>query len=169
MLTNSQVAVSAATTADYTVQVTIEQVTALDSIDAFPLNEADFYGFITINGSTFRTPVIAGNDIQPNWNYTVQVAAGSGDIPIQIALWDDDGSFNGDDHVDIHAGDGRDLNLIVDLTSCTVGGDIGGVCESSLISSGLQDNRARIQFRIDVSTPAQSYLIYLPYPPSTEE
>jgi hypothetical protein len=73
-------------------------------------------------------------------------------IPLVIRIFDQDGSLRGDDEeIDIAPNEGRALDLVLDLQTCSVEGDgIIGACGNTLISEGAQDDRAEINFRVEV-------------------
>ena len=67
--------------------VTIDQLHELDVIDT--TSGDDFYAKVTINGETFTTDVIEGNDNpSPNWIITKSVDSNSGTVPVSIEIWD---------------------------------------------------------------------------------
>ena len=70
---------------------------------------------------------------------------------IRIELWDDDGGLRfGEDHVDVTSSEGRNLDLTLDLDSCSINGSVSGSCGATIVSSGTSDDRARIHFQVNV-------------------
>jgi hypothetical protein len=137
--------------------VKIERVTALDRGDAVPPSAADFYAKITIDGFTYQTPTVWGQDnIRPGWEYS-QFVPFRGGHPITIEVRDSDGLF-GSQSVDINPLPGnRTLNMKVFLGrngmgSCLIVGGSGvpivARCNSSIVLSGGERRRARLTFRI---------------------
>lgn len=147
---------------DVNVLITILEVEELECHDDDPVfdicvSDPDFYARVEINGTQFDNKVnhIDGDDhIFPNWEFSKAVDITRGSIPVKIEIWDHD-SFLGfdDDQSDIDPGAGRDLTMTVDLAPCSVSGDVTGACGTSLTSSGTQDDRSRVVFRIDVVEP----------------
>jgi hypothetical protein len=107
---------------------------------------------------TFDTDTVDDqNDITPNWQFSERVDLAVGSIPVEIKIWDEDGGTRGDDdHVDINPNPGRNLNLTVNLNPCSISGDVNGSCGARLISSGTEDDKAEIWFRIEVDAPFTS-------------
>jgi hypothetical protein len=143
--------------ADDEVTVTIQRVEQLECVDEtlwWCGSEGDFYARVTIDGASFESsPIDDDADISPNWTFRSTVSTGT--IPIRIEIWDSDGFLRfGDDHVDITSGSGRNLELSLNLSACTVSGGVSGSCGVTLISSGTSDDRARVRFRVD-TTPVR--------------
>jgi hypothetical protein len=138
-----------------TVRVVIERVLNTGTGDG--CGAQDFYSRVHIDGEEFRSPVIRESaDILPtDWEFTKAVDPDVGRIPIIIELWDSDSSIRcgGDEHMDISPGEGRDLGLTLDLSLCSISGDVSGDCEVTLESEGERRRRARIWFRIEASAP----------------
>ncbi|MCD2452390.1 M64 family metallopeptidase [Methylicorpusculum oleiharenae] len=151
---------------DFEVKVTIDKLSAQVSFDN--TSETDFYARVTIDGTTtnnYGTPgqlVLEGNDtIEPgllntgasDWSFSKLVDPTKGTIPIMIEIFDDDDGFNfGDDQADIFNGPGSNLNLTLDLTTCTFTGGVSGSCGVSLSSSGNgdADGNATIEFTVEI-------------------
>jgi len=139
------------------VRVTINRVLGLDGID-WPGSDPDFYAIVNIDGTEFDNKPFAiddDNDISPNWQFFTIVDSTRISAPVEIAIYDEDGGLRGDDdHVDIDPHDGRNLELIVNLSPCSVIGDVTGSCSTSLTSVGAESDRAQIWFTIDVGPVA---------------
>jgi len=136
------------------VTVTIQRLEQLECVDEtlwWCGSAGDFYAKVVIDGASFESsPIDDAADISPDWTFRRTVTTGT--INIHIEIWDSDGWLRfGDDHVDITSGDGRNLNLTLNLSGCTISGGVSGSCGATLTSSGTSDDRARIRFRIDVT------------------
>ena len=136
------------------VTVTIERVEELECVDEtlwWCGSDGDFYSKVVIDGASFESGEISDDaDISPNWSFRRTVTTGS--IGIRIEIWDSDGFLRfGDDHVDVTSGGDRNLDLTLDVSACSISGDVSGSCGSTIQSSGTSDDRARIRFRIDVT------------------
>ncbi len=126
--------------------------------------DADFYSVTTVNGQEFETQQFEDQtSIEPNWQFQKAVAVDSL-VPVQIQIYDyDSGLRGGDDHVDLTAGDGNDLNLTVvvgrDPGGCRVGGNFPGgtaTCGQRLSDGGNNDeDAAGIEFSVDVVYPTR--------------
>src|SRR5437867_11585905 len=95
----------------------------------FPPNFAQNLS-VTIAGnfaSTRDNYISDQNDVSRNWDFAQQVDTTRANIPITIHIGDVDGFLRGDDDTaDIKPGSGRDLNMLLDLTTCAVSGDSSG-------------------------------------------
>src|SRR6266540_562755 len=151
---------AAAAEAQATVKVTIEEVTALDSLDF--TDAADFYPQVYIAGQAFggaQLEITDKDHITPdNWSFTATVSFASAvaTAPVTVELYDADGGLNGPrDHVDITTGDAdRDLNGTVRLLDCAdkvpdigLSGDKPGTCDRILETSGETTDKAKLKFK----------------------
>ncbi len=127
----------------------------------------DFYAIVTIDGEEFdETHPIEGNDITPDWEFSKDAAFHVGHSNLVIEIRDEDGFARWkDDHVDVNPNPGRNLNLTVDFSNCSVSGDVSGTgsfgpdCEISLTSKGGNDGQmelAEMYFTIRVERPASA-------------
>ncbi len=144
---------SAAQSVEAEVTLTIERVRQLECVDDSLFgctSQADFYAKMSIDGQQQTTGVFNNdNVITPNWVQRRTITGTRADLKIE--MWDDDGFLNGaDDQVDIDPGNGRRLDLRVNLNSCSVSGDVSGPCGVTIRSSGAQSDRAEVRFRVDV-------------------
>jgi len=151
---------------DFEVKVTIDKVFAHVGFDS--TSGSDFYARVTIDGTTrdnYGTPgqqALEGNDtIEPgllntgasDWSFSKFVDPTKGTIPIAIEIWDEDDFLNfGDDHADIFNGPGSNLNLTLDLKTCTVTNGVSGNCGVRLSSSGNGDGDgdATLEFTVEI-------------------
>ena len=155
-----------------TLAVGIEYVEDSDD-DADTLDDADFFGKVTVNGRFAQNRGEEAVDTEfvhnPGWAYGASVPL-SGTVPVHIEIWDEDGesplvpSFNGpDDLIDIDPDDSDDdstLDLQVDMAKCVTGqpdaitGDATGACGQVLETEGDHDptigdsERAKVRFKI---------------------
>ena len=155
-----------------TLTVGIEYVEDSDD-DADLLDDADFYGKVTVNGRMAQNRGEEKVDTEvvnnPGWAYGATVPL-TGTVPVHIEIWDEDGesplvpSFNGpDDLIDIDPDESDDdstLDLQVDMAKCLTGaadaitGDATGACGQVLETEGDHDptigdsERAKLRFRI---------------------
>ena len=138
------------------VKVILERIRALDDFEGG--GNEDFYACVAINGvgSATRTPDQDAQeddeDITPNWPFSNRnVDAAVGTIPIQVEIRDEDGFLRlDDDHADVTPSSGRNLNITLDLLTCTITGDATGSCDQTIITAGTQENSAELRFRIEV-------------------
>ena len=137
------------------VRVIIERLEALDNIDN--LSSADFYSRVSINGEEFprQGPIDNEDIILPNWAFTKDVDfAVTPSVPVSIEIWDSDSFFNGSDNrVDVNPGSGKTLNLNINLGGCSIGGDVSGICQDTITVRGTDNDRAEMQFRIEIEFP----------------
>ena len=134
----------------------LERIRALDDYEGG--GNEDFYACVAINGveqcnedtptrtrrRTTRTSPRTGRS-----NRNVDAAVGS--IPIQVEIRDEDGFLRlDDDHADVTPSSGRNLNITLDLLTCTITGDATGSCDQTIITAGTQENSAELRFRIEV-------------------
>lgn len=135
-----------------TVNVTVNQVTAIDNPDTGWFgDDADYYSKISIEGSTHTTGVISNdNTITPNWKS--QKTVSDRYVSVGIQLWDSDGGLAGsDDHIDIDSNSGlRDVNVTYDLLDNDITGDVSGWGGNLLTVNGAGDgDRAQLKFTIN--------------------
>ena len=155
-----------------TLNVVIDYVEDSDD-DADTLDDADFFGKVTVNGWRGQNRGEEAVDTEvvenPGWAYGAAVPL-TGTVPVHIEIWDEDGesplvlSLNGpDDPIDIDPDDSdgdRTLDLNVDMAKCLTGapdaitGDASGACGQTLEREGDHDpfigasDRAKVRFRI---------------------
>jgi uncharacterized repeat protein (TIGR01451 family) len=151
--------------AQVTLTLVIEAVRALDDLD--DLDGADFYPQVQLAGTSHggaSLEITDDDDIQPDWRFStsVRLPSAATTAAIHLELYDADGAFNGPrDHVDVTDSDAdRNLDLVVDLTSCALGepgtpisGDVTGRCGDGLVSSGSASDRASMRFQVLVDAP----------------
>lgn len=145
-----------------TLGVVIERVTQTECVDdgLFGCGSgADFYAAVELGdtGRATETGAIHDrNDIFPNWDVSrpldlAQYAGGAAIVPVRIDIWDSDGGLRGaSDHVDVWPERGRGIDLLVDLRTCNVRGDVNGQCGDHIVREGNESDRARLQFRVYV-------------------
>lgn len=143
-----------AATSQLEIRIIIESVSAKDEIDG-PGSAPDMYAVVNIDGresNNHTTAIEDQSNITPNWQFFDVVDASRKEIPVALSIFDRDGFLRfDDDQVDIASNEGRTLDLLLDLNSCAVRGDgIVGTCGTTLNSSGAEDDRADIRFRIEV-------------------
>lgn len=130
----------------------------IDEVDAQDPHEdpswgADFFAEVSINNDWFRNEgdqIIDYDHIYPHWAYGKSVGT-SGQIPVCIQIWDEDEDPDDDDKSDIDPAEGaEDLDIVVDLATGAITGDVTGTCGATLTSAGVGDENdySRIQFRI---------------------
>ena len=155
-----------------TLAVGIEYVEDSDD-DADTLDDADFYGKVTVNGKLGQNRGEEAVDDEvvenPGWAYGASVPL-TGTVPVHIEILDEDGesplvpSLNGpDDLIDIDpddSDDDRTLDLQVDMAKCVkkeagaITGDATGACGQLLETEGDHDpligdsERAKVRFRL---------------------
>ncbi len=105
-------------------------------------SDSDFYTRVSFdNGNTWlRSPQKTGNDIQPNW--TLSQLVGGATIPITIQVYDNDSFLRGqNDHVDIDPDRGdRDINLLYNLFTGEISGDLLEIKDQWFYSQGGGDS-----------------------------
>lgn len=157
-----------------TLAVGIDYVEDSDD-DADTLDDADFFGKVTVNGKLGQNRGEEAVDDEivtnPEWAYGATVPL-TGSVPVHIEILDEDGesplvpSLNfGDDLIDIDpddSDDDRTLDLQVDMAKCikkeagAITGDATGTCGQLLETEGDHDpligdsERAKVRFRIFV-------------------
>ena len=109
--------------ADDEVTVVIQRVEQLECVDEtlwWCGSDGDFYSKVNIDGTQFESSAIGDEaDISPNWTFNQMISSRTTNI--RIKLWDDDGGLRfGDDHVDVTSSEGRNLDLALDLDSCSI-------------------------------------------------
>jgi len=139
------------------VKVILERIRALDDFEGG--GNEDFYACVAINGveqcnedTPDQDAQEDDEDITPNWPFSNRnVDAAVGTIPIQVEIRDEDGFLRlDDDHADVTPSSGRNLNITLDLLTCTITGDATGSCDQTIITAGTQENSAELRFRIEV-------------------
>ena len=157
-----------------TLTVGIDYVKDSDD-DADLLDDADFFGKVTVNGKLGQNRGEEAVDTEEvtnaGWAYGA-TAPLAGAVPVHIEIIDEDGesplvpSANfGDDLMDIDpddSDDDRTLDIQVDMDKCikhlpgAITGDVSGTCGQTLFSEGDHDpligasDRAKVGFRIFV-------------------
>lgn len=135
--------------------VVIESVTALDDFGGTFAEAADFYGVVAVAGVELpaTVPVDDDDSITPNWEFRTVVDRSVGTVPIRIQVFDEDGGLRaGDDEADLVTGGGdRGLDITLDVNACTFAGEATGSCSATATSSGDADDRATINFRIELN------------------
>lgn len=126
--------------------------------------DADFYTVTYVDGQRFETSQIEDeSSIEPGWQFAKTVAQDSL-VPVTIEMWDSDGGLRGDDdHIDLTAGDGKNLGLTIvigkDAGACQVGGNFPGgkaKCGQRISDGGNDDeDAAGIEFSVDVVYPTR--------------
>ncbi|MFD0784522.1 hypothetical protein ACFQZ8_11430 [Micromonospora azadirachtae] len=159
---------AAAADLNMTVRVTVERVEGHDFGE-----DPDFYSYVEIAGESFNNEDTPATDpfedtytIEPNWEFSKQVALSSGTVPIYLEIRDEDGFLRFDDDIADLDPDGDDpddptdndddtdqsLSFTVDLNTCTVTGDLNGGC-GVFTSTGTPDESASIRLRVEVTEP----------------
>jgi hypothetical protein len=130
--------------------VVIDRVQAHCDHDDF--DEADFFANINIEGRNFFNEgdqVHDDDDISPGWAFGRQVGL-TGQKSIVIQIFDEDES-SGDDKTDLDPKEDQwDLDLVVNLDTGEISGDVTGMCGQQLYSSGTDHEAfySSIWFRI---------------------
>ncbi|NEO44346.1 MAG: S8 family serine peptidase [Moorea sp. SIO4A3] len=114
--------------------------------------DSDFYARVSFDpnpyttGNWLQTGKVEGNDIEPDWFLTTSASGRT--MPITIQLFDKDrGILNDDDHIDIDPKENaKDLNLIYNLFTGEITGDVTGLGGRQLYSTG---GKGEIWFTID--------------------
>lgn len=130
----------------------------IDEVDAQDPHEdpawgADFYAVVTINGANFRNEgdqIIDIDHIYPHWAFGRYVGL-EGQIPVCIVIYDEDDDPDADDKTDLDPKEGpRDLDIVIDLATGNISGDVTGTCGTTLTSAGAGDDNdySRIWFRV---------------------
>jgi hypothetical protein len=158
-----------------TLTVGIDYVEDSDD-DADTLDDADFFGKVTVNGNLGQNRGEEAVDTEvvtdPGWAYGASAPL-TGTVPVHIEILDEDGesplvpSANfGDDLIDIDPDDEEDdstLDLQVDMDKCikrlpdAVSGDVAGACGQTFETEGDHDptigdsERAKVRFRVFAS------------------
>jgi hypothetical protein len=112
----------------------------LDKGDMFGKNRADFYAMVDVNGTTYKTNIMAKDDGSPWWK--IPMDRRNRISHIHIMLMDDDGGFEGkDDHVDINPRPGRkDLEFKFDRMTGRIFGAVAGHLNETFVSRGGGDD-----------------------------
>lgn len=137
------------------VRIIIESVRSLDDIDG-PLSNPDFYPVVAINGEEFNNKAGVIEDksnISPNWQFfDILESPASQQVQLMISIYDEDGALRGDDeHVDVNTNPGRALDFFLNLDSCAlIGSGVTGICGNTLTSTGRENDRAEVKFRVEV-------------------
>jgi hypothetical protein len=140
---------------DTTVFLDIERLTWGGCSDGFFGGPPEIYWVVTIDGNeeSSRATAIESNfspvTISPR-TFSQEVDISQGSVELRIVQKDRDGGiFNDDDTCDISPV-GNDLNLTLDLVTCTFTGDVSGNCDESVFGSNS------FEFRIRVDAPPPS-------------
>lgn len=115
------------------------------------LGDADFYAQVNIEGRNFFNEgekIENQNDISPGWAYGRQVGL-TGIKSLYIRILEEDEPED-DQITDIDPTGGRDIDLVVDLDTGVIGGDVSGMCGEQIHCSGNDDESmySEIWFRI---------------------
>lgn len=130
----------------------------IDEVDAQNPHEdpfwgADFYAVVTINGANFRNEGDQIEDVDhiyPHWAFGHYVGL-EGLIQVCIVIYDEDDDPNTDEQTDLDPREGgRDLDIVVDLSTGNISGDVTGTCGTTMTSAGTEydDYYSRIWFRV---------------------
>ncbi|NLO36357.1 MAG: hypothetical protein GX112_08390 [Clostridiaceae bacterium] len=115
------------------------------------LGDADFYAQVNIEGRNFFNEgekMEDQNDISPGWAYGRQVGL-TGIKNLYIRILEEDEPEE-DQITDIDPTGGRDIDLVVDLDTGVISGDLSGMCGEQIHCSGNTDESmySEIWFRI---------------------
>jgi len=133
----------------------------IDEVDAQDPHEdpdwgADFYAIVSINDARFRNEgdqIENIDHIHPHWAFGRYVGL---EVPasVCIQIWDEDDDADendADDKTDLDPKEGpRDLDIVVDLATGNITGDVTGLCGTTLTSAGTDadNDYSRIWFRV---------------------
>jgi PKD repeat protein len=148
-------------TKNSTVVVVIDRVKALDYHD-HPWAPADFYAEVSIDNFWYRNEgdlIADENEIYPGWAFGRNVGL-TGTKNVTIRVWDSD-SGNADDQSDIKPNNGRDLNLVVNLDTGQISGDVTGMCGDILTVSGNEEDSSLMSFRIIIPNPIPTLTVVI--------
>lgn len=135
------------TSREVEVQVTIQQLVALDRGDYF--SGEDFFARVTIGGQVFQSERIRGKDaVNPNWRFAAVVPNGRTDVKIEV--FDKDIAQN--DPIDINRVDPkRDLDFVVDTRRCRLEGFSEPYrCGDQVRRAGAERKKAEMTFSVNV-------------------
>lgn len=152
----------------FDIQIKIVEIIAQVSFDE--LSESDFYAEVTADGiirDNFGTPgqqQWEGNDtVAPpfnavgtsDWTLSVPVDPTSVFVPITIKIFDDDDDnpgSGGDDQADVENGPGTNVDITLDLTTCTFTGELSGNCGTTIttMGDGEGDGNAILKFQVSI-------------------
>jgi hypothetical protein len=146
----------AASAQEVTVRVKIEHSDWFNCDDGPLGGPPEIYFAVTIDGNRLQN---RDNQIFVNISpftvdqeFSQRVDISRGTIPIVIEQWDaDSGVTFGDDQCNISA-TGDEIDLLLDLTACTVSGEVSGICDVTLASP----TRESFQFSVRVEEPASA-------------
>ena len=157
---------SAAPDPSVKVTVTIERIRALHSSEEGACGTVDWYVKVFINGQEHDNEDSADqdahegqSDITVEWPFTTQVdvatLATPGQIPIQIAAYDEDGAFCfGDEEYDVSPNGSFSIGGHVDVSPCLARlAEQEFPCETSIVLAGTADDRAELTFKVAVEEP----------------
>ncbi|MDK9712394.1 PKD domain-containing protein [Acidaminobacter sp.] len=130
----------------------------IDEVDAQDPHEdpawgADFYAVVSIEGANFRNEGDQVEDIDhihPYWAFGRYVGL-EGQKQVCIQIYDEDDDPNPDEKTDLDPKEGpRDLDIVIDLATGNITGDVAGMCGTTLTSAGAGDDQyySYIAFRI---------------------
>ena len=132
-----------------TLTVLIDEAWAKDDHDAWPLTKADFFSRVKIGDFWFRNEGdqnVGKDHIWPGWAFARPVAQGS-TVPVHLEIWDED-ETSSDDQSDLNPSpSSRSLDLVVDLSTGRITGDVNGMVGAKMSSTGNND-WSQIKFRI---------------------
>lgn len=130
----------------------INEILMIDNVDQgdmFGANRADLYALVTVNGTAYKTKVVAKDHAKPNWQIPLDMSKRLNTITIQIM--DDDGGFERrDDHIDISPIAGKkNMSFTYNRATNELSGEASGKALSRLTYVGKgDDDRAQITFRV---------------------
>jgi hypothetical protein len=148
------------------VRLTVNQITGMDDFEG---DAPDFYAVMAIDGRVISTEDWDSQDdledrmeIRPSWSTDADIDLSRGTIPLRVEIREEDGAFRlADEFVDISPGASHALNLVLDLTTCSVSGDARGgavfgvrTCQVQLTTSGTGSHApiyaGRLDLQIDI-------------------
>jgi len=147
------------------ISVTIEEITAEVSFD--DNSGTDFFAKVRINGDersnldTTGQEALEDHDFidtsllnagRSDWTFTKPVDPTIGSVPITIKILDDDDPF-GFEQADVENGPGLNVDITLDLGTCTFSGELSGSCGEVITTfgDGEGDGNATLKFRVDIA------------------
>jgi len=130
----------------------------IDEVDAQDPHEdpdwgADFFAEVSINEDWFRNKgdqIIDIDHIHPHWAYGKSVGL-TGQVSVCIQIYDEDDDPDADDKTDLDPKDGpRDVDIVVDLATGAISGDVSGMCGDvlTIAGEGNQNDYSQVWFRV---------------------